>query len=289
MDIVSGLQRAIDYIEAHLGEADLPRRAAAQAHLSPLYFSRLFAHLCGLTPAEYIRLRRLSCAGADLAAGARVLDTALRYGYESPESFARAFSRFAGFPPSEAKKPGAALTSFSRLVVRISLQGGTTMHYTITHKNAFFVLQKAERHTTRDAHNRQSIPAFWTRAAADGTLGHLQAVSGGTLFGICWGDEDADGGFPYAIGAACPADAPVPDGFARREIPAGEWAVFPCRGAAPDAIQALWGRILSEFFPTVAYRPTGALDIEVYPAGDMTAPDYAAEIWVPVERIPDAG
>lgn len=173
--------------------------------------------------------------------------------------------------------------------VRISLQGGMTMQYTITHKDPFSVLQRAERYTTRDAQNKQSVPAFWARAAADGTLASLQAVSGGTLFGICWGDEDADGAFTYAIGAPCPADAPVPEGFARREVPAGTWAVFPCRGAAPDAIQALWGRILTEFFPTAAYRPTGALDIEVYPAGNMTAPDYAAEIWVPVERVPAEG
>ena len=52
----------------------------------------------------------------------------------------------------------------------------------------------------------------------------------------------------------------------------------------PDAIQQLWQRICGEFFPTSGYRPTGELDIEVYPEGDMHSPDYASEIWVPVEK-----
>ncbi len=286
MDLVTGLQRALDYIEGHLTEEDLPGAAARAAHFSPFYFARMFTFLCGHTPAEYIRLRRLTLAGSELAAGAKVLDAALKYGYESPESFARAFARFHGFPPSQARKEGAHLKSFSRLTVQISLKGGTTMDYKLVHKPAFCVLQKAETHSTEQEQNLRTIPDFWERAAGDGTFStlfsHMTAPQ--ALLGICWAEPAQGTSFTYGIGTVCAPDCVAPAGFSLRTIPAHTWAVFPCRGAMPDAIQQLWQRICGEFFPTSGYRPTGELDIEVYPEGDMHSPDYASEIWVPVEK-----
>ncbi len=76
--------------------------------------------------------------------------------------------------------------------------------------------------------------------------------------------------------------SPVPEGFTVNEIPARTWAVFPCTGAMPKAIQELWHRICAEFFPSSSYEPTYELDIEAYSDGDMTADDYRCEIRVPV-------
>lgn len=287
MDYSTGLQRALDYIEAHLTEQELPEAAARAAHLSPFYFGRIFGILCGYSPAEYIRYRRLTLAGSELAAGAKVLETALKYGYDSPESFARAFARFHGFPPSQARKEGAHLKSFSRLTVQLSLKGGMTMDYQLVHKPAFCVLQKAEPQSTVAEQNLRSIPDFWGRAAKDDTFPILfsHMTEPQALLGICWAKAPQSTDFSYGIGAVCAPDCVAPAGFSLRSIPARTWAVFPCRGAMPDAIQQLWQRIGSEFFPTSGYRPTGELDIEVYPEGDMHAPDYASEIWVPVEKV----
>ena len=153
--------------------------------------------------------------------------------------------------------------------------------------SAFCVLQKAEPQSTVAEQNLRSIPDFWGRAAKDGTFPILfsHMTEPQALLGICWAEAPQSTDFSYGIGAVCAPDCVAPADFSLRSVPARTWAVFPCRGAMPDAIQQLWQRIGSEFFPTSGYRPTGELDIEVYPEGDMHAPDYASEIWVPVEKV----
>ena len=132
MDWIKGLQQSIDYIEEHLTETVDYEAVAAQSFSSSYHFQRVFGILCGFTVGEYIRNRILSLAGTELAAGcAKVIDVALKYGYESPDSFAKAFKKFHGILPSEVKKGGSNLKSFSRLVLKISLEGGTLMDYKI--------------------------------------------------------------------------------------------------------------------------------------------------------------
>lgn len=136
MDWIVGLQKAIDYIEDNLTEKMDYNIVAAQSFSSPYHFQRIFSILCGFTVGEYIRNRRLSLAGIELANGnTRVIDVALKYGYESPDSFAKAFRNFHGILPSQVYKNGSNLKSFSRLVLKFSLEGGSTMNYRIEEKD----------------------------------------------------------------------------------------------------------------------------------------------------------
>ena len=122
MDWITGMQKAIDYIEENLTEPIDYEVVAAQSFSSSYHFQRVFSILCGFTIGEYIRNRRLSLAGQELASSdAKVIDVALKYGYESPDGFAKAFQRFHGILPSEARAKGGNLKSFSRLVIKISL------------------------------------------------------------------------------------------------------------------------------------------------------------------------
>lgn len=135
MDWITGIQNAINYIENHLTEEIDYEQVARESFSSSFHFQRVFSILCGMTLGEYIRLRRLTLVGTDLATtGERVIDVAAKYGYESPESFAKAFQRFHGITPSQARTDGAMLRSFSRLSIKISLEGGTTMNYRMEEK-----------------------------------------------------------------------------------------------------------------------------------------------------------
>ena len=135
MDWITGLQKSIDYIEENLTEKIDYDLVAAQSFSSSYHFQRVFSILCGFTMGEYIRNRRLSLAGAELAAGnVRVIDVALKYGYESPDSFAKAFQKFHGVLPSQARNNGSNRKTFSRLVLKFSLEGGKTMNYRIEEK-----------------------------------------------------------------------------------------------------------------------------------------------------------
>lgn len=135
MDWITGIQNAIDYIEENITENIDYNELAKQSFSSSYHFQRVFSILCGYTLGEYIRSRRLSLAGTELAtSNIKVVDVALKYGYESPDSFAKAFQKFHGVLPSQARYNGSNLKSFSRLVLKISLEGGRTMNYRIEEK-----------------------------------------------------------------------------------------------------------------------------------------------------------
>ncbi len=192
MDWITGIQNAINYIEEHLTEEIDFDKAADEAACSSFYFQRIFGILCDIPLSEYIRNRRLSLAGNELnASDAKVVDIALKYGYESPESFSRAFSKFHGITPSEAKKNGSKLKSFSRLSVKITLSGGSVMDYKIIEKDSFEIIEKVETQPIENEINAKSIPDFWTRSHNDGTVKSLleNTIDKTFIFGVCYGNN----------------------------------------------------------------------------------------------------
>lgn len=288
MDLLTGIQRGLDYIEAHLTEEISLKSVAKEAYCSAYYFQKVFGILCGMTVGEYIRNRRLSQAGSELSAtDCKVIDVALKYGYETPESFSRAFTKFHGITPSEAKKNSGKLKSFSRLFIKAVLTGGTIMDYKIIEKNAFTVLEKVERFTVEGGANYREIPKFWDRANTDGTVDTLlkYASDATFVFGVCYGTTTKeDPTFEYSIAVECNADTVAPEGFRKTTLPARTWATFGEKGKMPDAIQVMWKKIITEFFPTSEYTSTREFDIEAYPDGDTNSPDYYSEIWLPVVK-----
>ena len=138
---IEGMQASIDYIEENLTEPLEIGAVAGTAGLSPFYYQRIFGALCGMTVGEYIRARRMTLAARELAGtDLKVIDAAMQYGYDSPDSFARAFQRFHGITPSAAKEPGAQLKSFAPLHIKISLEGGIMLDYRISEKAPFTVI-----------------------------------------------------------------------------------------------------------------------------------------------------
>lgn len=139
------ISAAIRYIEEHLAEPLSVEEIARAATLSPFYFQRGFAMLCGMSVGEYIRKRRLSQAGlAVLASDRPIIDIALDFGYDSPDGFTKAFTRFHGVTPTALRKSGGTVVSFAPLVIKLSLEGGRNMEYRIEKKDAFTVLCRAQ-------------------------------------------------------------------------------------------------------------------------------------------------
>lgn len=287
MDSITGIQNAIDYIEEHITEELDYGEIAKRAACSNFYFQRLFGILCGYSLGEYIRNRRLSIAGSELSVrNIKVIDAAMKYGYDSPESFTRAFVKFHGITPSQAKKDGSRLKNFSRISVQIVLKGGSVMDCKIVKKKAFKVIGKVEKHSINNGENKNTIPEFWERSHRDGTVKKLLELASDRefIFGICCNHTLNDTqDFDYAIAAKCDGKLAASEGYSVIEIPERTWAVFECTGPMPQAVQQLWHRISTEYFLTSKYKPTYEMDIEAYPAGNMTSGDYRTEIWVTVE------
>lgn len=155
-----GIANAIAYIEENLtGNIDI-EQVAQKACVSSFYFQKIFKALCGFTIGEYIRNRRLTLAAQELCSShIKVIDAALKYGYDSPDSFARAFAAFHGINPSAAREQGSVLNSFAPLKLKLTLEGGTMLEYKIIEKPQFTVMGKLRKFNTETSY--REIPKFW--------------------------------------------------------------------------------------------------------------------------------
>lgn len=291
MDWIIGIQRAIDYVEDNILEPIDYEEVATKAYSSSFHFQRVFSILCGITLGEYIRFRRLTLAGSDLArSSVKIIDIAIKYGYDTPESFSRAFFRFHGVLPSQAKTNGTALKSYSRLSVKLILNGGNVMDYRIETKDAFKIIMKKKQVSAKKELTAEDISVFWKECGMDGTIASIckyipkDNIFGNCIVGASFGKDATDKEFPYAIGAMYNGEPVMEDDLIVEKIPAHTYVVFKCKGKMPESFQKLYQQCYTEFFPTSEYQPCGGTDFEAYPSADVASPDYTCEFWVAVEK-----
>ena len=277
MDWVRTINNAIEYMEAHLTDEIALADIAKHVNLSPFHFQRAFSLLTDMSPAEYLRKRRLSQAGADLMSReAKVIDVAMKYGYDSPESFTKAFTRFHGVSPMQAKK-GSPIQFMNRFTVRITIEGGCIMEYTIEKLEAMDLLMHAKEFHAETGESE--IPLFWDEYYASEAYRKIPGY-----LGLCAQQKTDGDAFRYGIGCKASDVEGVPEGFEIIRIPAYTWAVFKCVGPMPGAIQAMWERIYKEWLPVSEYELIPDYDIENYLPGDLASKDYVSEICIPVRK-----
>jgi len=284
MEWMEMISEAIQYIEQHITDELTIDMVASHVNVSPFYFQKGFAMLCGITVSEYIRNRRLALAGNDIATGdEKIIEIAMKYGYVSPDSFTRAFTRFHGVTPTAARKEKVMLKSFAPLHIKLSLEGGYIMEYRIEKKEAFTVIANAKTFSYESA--KQVIPLFWQE--------HYQSGKGQTvcgMYGINIDEKMGNDTFEYLIADSCSPECEVPEGFITRVIPEFTWAVFPCIGAMPNALQDVNKKIFSEWLPALKdYEFAAGYCVEMYddptkyPNGTQDE-KYYCEIWIPVKQ-----
>ena len=274
---------SIQYIENHILEELSIDDIAKHINVSSFYYQKGFSMLCGFTVAEYIRSRRLALAGSELISSDRtILEIAVKYGYDSPDSFTKAFTRFHGSTPTAVRKGNVMLKSFAPLKIRVLLEGGYPMDYRIEKKEEFTVIASAKTFAYEGA--KDMIPQFWGEHHASG---RGQTVCG--EFGINIDEMMGMDTFEYLI-ADTYRGQEVPDGFVLRTIPSFQWAVFPCRGAMPDALQDVNTKIFTEWLPAInEYEFAAGYCVEMYDdpqkyeKGTMDE-NYYCEIWIPVRK-----
>ena len=270
---IEGFQESIDFIEKNLTEELDIEDIAAKAALSPFYYQRIFGALCGVTVGEYIRARRMTLAAQELnGKDVKVIDAAVKYGYDSPDSFSKAFQKFHGITPSQAKEPGALLRSFAPLHIRITMEGGTMMEYRIVEKAPFTIVGVKRPFNSETSY--QEIPKFWDEWLAQGENRPIMGT-----FGVCLDMKGKD--FDYWIADLYLPWEDVPEGCETRVIPGSAWAQFPC---TIKTLQDTNTRIWSEWLPALqGYSLAGEYDIEVYLPPEEGSDDMKVYIWVPLK------
>lgn len=272
---IEGFQQSIDFIEKNLASSLEIEDIAQIAALSPFYYQRIFGVLCGMTVGEYIRARRMTMAALELSStDEKVIDVAMKYGYDSPDSFAKTFQRFHGISPSKAREAGASLRSLAPLHIKISLEGGKMLDYRIVEKAPFTVMGIKRRFNFDTCY--QEIPKFWNELAAD-----MRGLKG--MFGVCLDMDGKD--FDYWIADNYVPWEDIPEGCEWTVIPGGMWAQFKCKGPLPNSLQSVNTQIWSEWLPSLkGYSLAGNYSLEIYEPPTEKPEDYESYIWIPLKK-----
>ena len=277
MEWVNGLNQTIAYIEEHLTDEIDYEALARLACCSAYHYQRMFAYMAGVPLSEYIRRRRMSRAAVDLQSGEKVIDVSLKYGYQSPTAFNRAFQSVHGIAPSAVREEGAAVKSFPPLRFTIMVKGTEELEYRIEKRDAFRIVGISAPLDKDLEKNFAVVPQMWGKAASDGTIPRLAALMDGQpagLLGVSACGDEEDWRYFIAVSSAQPAGD-----FEEYTIPAATWAVFPGQGTNLS-LQDLERRVVTEWLPTSGYEYGSAPDVEVYLNPDPNNASY--EVWIPV-------
>lgn len=283
MNWLHDMNNALKHIEKHLLEDITLDEIAKTANASSSHFARMFSFATNMSVFEYIRLRRLTLAAADLKSNDdKIIELAYKYGYETPEAFSKAFKRLHGISPSKVKEYRGGLQAIPPLSFSVVVKGEEPMEYKIIEKKSFDVVGVKRRISKENGANYTTIPKFWDEVMVDGSFDKIQKNAGslGTM-GIITNFNEETNNFDYYIASEGNTikglDVEV------LNIPDGKYAVFSAVGQLPESIQTVWKKIYSEFFPATQYEHAGTAELEVYLPGDPSKENYRSEVWIPVK------
>lgn len=292
MDTLERFNSALAYIEANLDGVIDGKEISKITLYSAYQFQKIFTAMSGIPLSEYIRNRRLDRAAFDLQnTDETVGDIALKYGYDSPTAFNRAFQRLHGIAPSRVRtEKGLQLKAYPPMQFQLCIKGATVMKYSIVEQKAFrLVGYKLPTMRMKNFEQFKEIPKFWDEHFANGNFAKLMSINlsekhdngrvDGVL-GICVVPDIDSDALDYYIATAYEGESP--DGMEEIIVPDCTYAVFECRGKIPFSVQDMTRRLYGEWLPNSGYEWANAPDIERYFDGDPTSEDYVCELWLPV-------
>ncbi|MGG1687653.1 AraC family transcriptional regulator [Pseudalkalibacillus sp. NRS-1564] len=289
MDLLKDMNTAMKFIEENLTNEIDYKIVASLAYCSEYHFKRMFSFLTGITLSEYIRRRRLSLAAFELQnSNVKVIDVAMKYGYNSPDSFTRAFINLHGVTPTEARNKGKQLKAYPFMTFQLSIRGGNEMNYRIEHKEAFNIVGIMKRVPIVFEGENVEIAAMWKSLTQD-KIERLKNLSNVEPNGMIQassnfseGRMEEKGELDQYLGVATTQECPKD--FTKLEVPELTWAIFESIGTFPDTLQETWGRIYSEWFPASTYQVTEGPEILSIKSKDLTSSSVKSEIWIPIMK-----
>ncbi len=280
---------AVAYIEANLSGDISPERIARIAGCSSYNFQRLFSFIADKPLSQYVRERRLTLAAFDVVRSEeRLIDIALRYGYDSQDAFARAFRQFHGVQPSLARRQAVTLRSCPRIALRNTQQGEMTMEYRVEAWPAFTVA--GYRTDMRIGEAFQAVPGLWDELMRDergmGLFDLLREADmrpEGLLGVIVGGQGEKSDAMRYYRAVTTHVDVPgcarvrAPEGMETVEVPAATWAILEAGGDPKEAVQRVHREFYTQWLPSSGYVLADAPIIESYLIDTQ-------RVWIAIEK-----
>ena len=295
MEWIAAMQQAITYMEEHLMEKINYEDVARHVHTSSYEFHRAFSFLTGMTANTYLRNRRLSLAGREIVeTDAKITDIALKYGYETPESFTKAFTRFHGIAPKFAREESAKLLLFNPLVIKLTVEGGKSMDYRIvqTKEQKFIAMVRSFRNEIINDEENHEIPDFWGECHDKNLvepIRNLRPEGKRDMYGLCSPTKEGEHTFEYGIGVLFDEDTSEFDfgemekaGYRIWAVKPGTYVVFDCIGEDGDCIGETWEKFYKEFLPQMGYEVESETDYEIY--FEKGRESLVCELWIPIRK-----
>lgn len=295
MEWIYAIQQAIRYMEAHLLEELNYETVAKQVHISGYEFHRAFSFLTGMTANAYIRSRRLSLAAKEIVdTDKKITDLALKYGYDTPESFTKAFTRFHGVAPKFSREGAAKLRLFNPLSIKLTVEGGNSMDYRMaqTKHQTFLAVVKSFRNEIINEEANHDVADFWEECDRQDRLRpllELRPAGQRDLYGLCSPAKEGADTFEYGIGILIDGDTMPFDlaqmeaaGYRIWDVEPGTYAVFDCMGTDGSCISQTWSQFYREFLPQMGYTASEATDYELYFEAEQ--PGLFCQLWIPVQK-----
>lgn len=276
MDTIRGFNEAIEYIEANLEqEIDLDK-AAKIACCSNYHFIRMFSALVGCGVYEYVRKRKMTRAAEELqTTNIKIVDFALKYGYESPTSFNRVFKDIHGVSPSRARKERVVLASYLPISFKLKVIGVERMEYKIEEIKGFKAVGYKRSYNYKNGENFKKIPAFWQEVMEAGNLKVLRELNTDKelfILGVCANMRESD--FDYYI-ATSTTDA-RPNDMEEINVATQTYAIFTCPLVE---VQEVTKRIFAEWLPNSEYSHVpDAPELEIY------LDEVTCKICIPIQK-----
>ena len=265
MDWQKCMNQVIDYIEDNLSDEIDYSRVAQYMNCSVWELQRLFSFMTQIPLSEYIRRRRLTLAAHDIQMSKdKVIDVAMRYGYDSPASFSRAFNQLHGTTPKSARDNGVTLKVFPRLIFKFILKGVESMDYKIEEKGTFQVIGRTKRMTTVNDEYYSKIGAFWHEWNSTKMCEkyHGKYAKGDTHDMCVSTPTEKTEEFDYTIGFLYNG-AENTDGFDIVTVPGGKYVIFLIPDEYKKDVGSFMGRCISEYLPATGYELAG-VDAEYF-------------------------
>ena len=289
MEWINALNKSILYIEENLLKNISAFDVAKEVNYSPFYFQKGFRLLSGYTIYDYIKSRRLTLAGMDIVIGAeKIPEIAFKYGYESQESFTKAFKRFHGITPAQARTESFRLKTFLPLNLKLTIEGGDRLEYTIEKKPAMKLIGQSRTFTMETAYD--GTEEFWWELYNKYTVKPAGWFRGqwniSKFFEWCKDPESCENEIVYFI-AAPYSDFPggeIPRDFEVMEIPEYTYAIFKAVGPPRGASTALIKRIYAEWLPFTEYEIDISFQAGYAPPEDSLSQTYTSEFWIPLKQ-----
>ena len=253
MNIYVELNKIIEYIESNLEEKIEYKELAKMLGVNEYTFQKIFSVLSNVTITEYIRNRRLSNAGQDLYLNnEKVIDVAIKYQYNNPTAFSRAFEKFHGIKPSEVRNKPEKLKMYTKLHFNEINEHSKNVEYKIIQMDELVLYGKSI--ATDNEHIRKDAPKFFKE---------IQNKFGEPKYGLV---EYTEVERMYVKSYWVLYDKEIED-LQKKEISASKWIVFRINSQEAEDIQEASKTFYNDFLPSCRYNFRDLPEIEYYHDG----------------------